>query len=292
MKKKTKYLIIAILSVLLGAGVLSFYFYPAFQFQVCRMWFVISEPDDPQWPNVKSKIPPMFPKWEGDDIDGGPHKNVGWTMPDIVCIVQYLYQGDYHDYTLNYEEIQQLRKKYKYETTSEGDYPFFYYLPVKRYSDPKMIKKIIDRLNSPEQRQNCVLETEDYLLLIEIDRKLNSQLIIRVPYKLAEAGYAITPRGKDKELYEILNSGLKEWEAQKKAEKDRDDTIHRLLRQGIDSPHADYNALFLELKKLDATFGAKDPNELEQRLKAEKEAEHQEQLLREKAKQSNQAIGL
>jgi hypothetical protein len=196
------------------------------------MWFAKT---DPGWPDGRSKILPMFPKWDGiNGIDYIDH-----VSEDMFCIVQYIYQGDGCGYKMKYERIQQLRKKWKNETTSEGDYPLFYYVPVKRYSDPEMIKKIIGRLNSPEQRQSYVLETEDYLLLIGISRKLNSQFIIRVPYKLAEAGYALTPRGKDKELYEILSSGLIEWETQKKAEKDRNDAIFRLFKQARESEKVD-----------------------------------------------------
>jgi hypothetical protein len=55
--------------------------------------------------------------------------------------------------------------------------------------------------------------------------------------------------------------------------------------------------LFLELKKLDALFGAKDPNELEQVIQKQKEGLRQEQLLYEEAKkketrQPNQGFGL
>jgi len=238
----------------------------------------------------------MFPKWEGYDISYRYYGDRVRKMPfvsrlrDIVCIVQYIYIGD-DGHKWDYKDIQQMREKWKDEVAGGGDYPVLSYIPVKAYADRDVVERIMNRLYSPEYRQNHndVETYEEYLLLIEIDRKLNSQTIIRVPYKLTEDGHAITPRGKDKELYEILNSGLKEWEGQKKAEKDRDDAIHRLLRQGIDSPHADYNALFLELKKLDALFGAKDPNDLKLIMQKQKEGLRQMGLF-EEPNQSNYTV--
>ncbi|MCX6827627.1 MAG: hypothetical protein NTV06_10255, partial [candidate division Zixibacteria bacterium] len=256
MKTKITCLMIAILLILLGVG--------AFRF-----WSMKSE----------GKVLPMFPKWKSLNASSGYYDH--WNADAIVCIVQYIYNGSSCGY--KYEDIQQMRKKWKAYTTKEGDYPVVRYVPIKTYADKDIIKKIIDKLNSPKQRQNSDdIETEDYLLMIDISRELNSQTIIRVPYKLAEEGYAITPRGKDKELYEILNSGLKEWDAQLKAEKEerearvkKSDAIFHLYKQARESEKVDYKSLFLELKKLDALFGAKDPNELEQRLKGEKEGMRQ-----------------
>jgi len=225
----------------------------------------------------------MFPRWNGYDISygryGGPE--------DIVCIVQYMYYSDNSGREIDYGIVQRARtERKKYMANGEGDYPLLSYVPVKAYADKDMIKKIISKLHSPEYREgrNINIETEDYLLLIGIDRKLDSQFIIRVPFKLAEDGYVVTPRGRDRELYELLNSALKDWVAQRKAEKDRLDAIYRLYSQARESEKVDYKSLFLELKKLDALFGAKDPNELEQRIKDQKEALRQEQLLYEEAK--------
>ncbi len=254
MKTKITCLMIAILLILSGVG--------AFRF-----WSMKSA----------GKVLPMFPKWKSLNASSGYYNH--WNADAIVCIVQYIYNGSRCEYGMKYEDIQQMRKECKAYTTKEGDYPVVDYVPVKVYSDKDIIKKIISRLNSPEQRQNCDdIETEDYLLMIDISRELNSQTIIRVPYKLTEDGYAITPRGKDKELYEILNSGLKEWDAQLKAEKEkgeaeirRSNAIYRLCKQARESENVDYNTLFSELQKLDSLFGAKDPNDLKVIITNQKE---------------------
>jgi hypothetical protein len=224
----------------------------------------------------------MFQKWnDSGDINYEQH-----GCFNTICIVQYTPRSDDINYKknykkMNYEVIQRERAKMqKYVIEGNyppltGDYPLLEYVPVKVYSDKGIIKKILGKLNSPEQRQNYKVETEDYLLLIGISRKLNSQFILRIPFKLTEDGYAITRRGRDKELYEILNSGLKEWEEQKKAEKDRDDAVYRLYKQARESDKVDYNTLFIELKKLDALSGVKDPNELKLEIQKQKEGMRQ-----------------
>jgi hypothetical protein len=210
----------------------------------------------------------MFPKWNGYDISYGQY-----GAEDIVCIVQYTYSPDIGEYRTKLEDTRRLRKEWAGEVANGGDYPLLRYVPVKGYADKEIIKRIIGKLHAPEQRGewNTNIETDDYLLLVGISRKLESQFIFRVPFKLTEDGYAITPRGKDKELYELLNSGLKEWEVQRIAEKERSDAIYNLYKKARDSDNVDYNTLYVELKKLDALFGAKDPNDLRQIIKEQKE---------------------
>jgi hypothetical protein len=228
----------------------------------------------------------MYPKWEGFDLRHADEFRGGGD--DIVCIIQYMYQPSRNkiDYETDYKNIQKRREETKEVVTKKmrkeikdyevyGDYPLLSYIPVKAWSDRNSINRIIGLLHTPEEKNRSNVETEDYLVVVRIDRELNSQEIVRVPFKLTDDGFAITPRGKDKTLYELLSAGLEEWKARKQAEEDRIEAIYRLHRQARDSENVDYNALFLELQKLDGLFEAKDPNELEQKMKKWEEGQRQ-----------------
>lgn len=223
-----------------------------------------------KWRRVYKTVMPggMYPKWQGYDIRNNNEFTGGGD--DIVCIVQYMYLGS----TLGKLDNQRIREMREEMATSaklneqiRGDYPLLSYIPVKGWSDRESINRIIDLLHNPEKKHRSDVETEDYLVLIRIDRKLTASEIVRVPFKLADDGFAVTPRGKDAALFTLLSSGLQEWQARKKAEEERIEAIYQLYQQAIKSENVDFNALFAELQKLDGLVDLKDPNELEQMIK-------------------------
>jgi hypothetical protein len=67
-----------------------------------------------------------------------------------------------------------------------------------------------------------IVDAERCLVAVFISRELNSQSAIKIPFQLDENGYAVTPRGKDRRLYQILKGGLEEWHAGQAAERERD----------------------------------------------------------------------
>jgi hypothetical protein len=155
----------------------------------------------------------LFPLWDGNSVITPPYES------DIVCIVQC--------------EPMQIEWEGKKVKSRE---PFWNYL-IKTYSDKDTIQQIFDFLYAPEEPGHSTLDTERYLLVVSVSRKLNSQSATRIPYQLSKDGYAITPCGKDRRLYEILNGGLMEWQSRMEFE----NKVHRAIMHIIayDSLHRD-----------------------------------------------------
>jgi hypothetical protein len=200
---------------------------------------------------------------------------------DLVCIVQYVHKPSPR-FVADVEGID-------WFCPDPTEYRFG--LPnhsvVNVYSEQEEIERILKGLNQPEYqayskyRSYYKIQSEHCLLLISASRCFEPQdatYAVRVPFVLTENGYAVTPRGKDRTLYKILTSALEEWDARLKDEEKRrellqrkNDMIFLLYKEARESEHVDYNALFNELKKLDALHGIKDPKELEQEIQKQKE---------------------
>ncbi len=149
----------------------------------------------------------LFPLWNGSlPIESSTFL----SESKIVCIVQC------EPMQLEYE-IRNAKNGEKNAMLNERISPFWKYL-IKVYSHKNEIRQISDSLDTPELAGQFHLNTGRCLVVISVANRLNSQTAIRVPFELNDDGYAITPRGKDRKLYKILNSALKEWHAQIEAD--------------------------------------------------------------------------
>jgi hypothetical protein len=225
----------------------------------------------------------LFLDWDGR-FSLGDYRGKSPESEDMVCIVQYAHK-------LSPRFVSDVEGA-NWVCSGAIEYKFGYpsHNIVEVFSDENRIEQVLHALKQPEHQEQYTIKSEHCLLIISISRTLNRQIAIRVPFVLTESGYAVTPMGKDRSLYKILTSALENRDIKLQTEKEkgeaqirRSNAIYRLYQQARESENVNYKKLFIELKKLDATFGDKDPNELEQRIKAEKEALRQEHLLREEA---------
>lgn len=90
-----------------------------------------------------------------------------------------------------------------YEPT-EGLWNSWY--PAKIFSDTNQVRQIINCLYYPENENHYLFKTEKYLLIIGINRSLNSYSMVLVPFLLEQDGYIFLPTGRDQKLYTILAS--------------------------------------------------------------------------------------
>jgi len=93
---------------------------------------------------------------------------------------------------------------------------------IKTYGDHEQLQQIMERLYAPDIRQRQNIETGRCLLAVAVSHDLLPQPFIQIPFELGEDGYAVTPLGKDRKLYEILKGGLDEWHAVLATERERE----------------------------------------------------------------------
>lgn len=141
----------------------------------------------------------MFPLW-----DGSAFMLIPPYGSEAVCIIQ----------------CEPMQSEWKGEKVSSQG-PLWNYM-IKSYSDKYEIQQILDRLHNPEMQTPSTVEAGQCLLVVFISHQLNSQSTIRIPFRLDDEGYAVTPRGKDRKLYKILKGGLEEWHAGQTAQRERD----------------------------------------------------------------------
>ncbi len=86
-----------------------------------------------------------------------------------------------------------------------------HWYPSRVFSDTNSLKQIIDSLTYPEEEGRYAVNSENYLLLIGIDRSLHSHCLTLIPFLTEQDKYILLPTGRDKKLYEIIHSApLKE----------------------------------------------------------------------------------
>jgi hypothetical protein len=144
----------------------------------------------------------MFPVWQGESFIDPP------SGSKIVCLVQCE--------PVPFEQDVKI---------SEGvgvfgpDSPNRKYL-IKTYGDKEQIRRITEYLLAPEVPGRRKIESGRCLLAVSVSHNLIPQPLIQIPFELSDDGYAITPRGKDRLLYEILKGGLDEWNAENETRKE------------------------------------------------------------------------
>lgn len=200
---------------------------------------------------------------------------------DLVCIVQYTYKHSPR-FVPDAEGDEWTCAEQKENLLNPPIHSI-----VKVYIRREEIEPILKALNQPEypaysskHRKFYTIQSDHCLVLLSISRRFEmpgTTYAVHIPYVLTENGFAVTPRGKDRRLYNILTAALEEWDAQTKTEYEekeglakKTEAAYRLFQQAREANQVDYSALFEELKKLGVD--CKDPNEIRRLIEGEKEA--------------------
>jgi hypothetical protein len=177
--------------------------------------------------------PKMFPLWNG--------KSPLFRMSDSempVCVIQYEPMKE-PDNSVVYKPLADADNHMlaisKRDEVTTFDNEGWDGLPqwrhvVKVFCNKDEIGQIIDCLYEPELPGKYIFEPTRFLAIISVSNCLYSQTTILVPYAISGDGYAVTPRGKDQKLYEILNLALQDWHAQVKADNTTSRAIGYLLQ--------------------------------------------------------------
>ncbi len=165
--------------------------------------------------NKSNSYPKLLPVWDGASA-------LYSRVPDDeipVCIVQFGspeegpdYFSLYHPYPAvksSKAEMSRWRGKSTFESGEWDGLPPRRTL-IKVYSEPNEISQMIACLYDPELPEKYVIKPNSVLVVISISSHLHSQTTRLVPFALTKDGFAVTPRGKDKTLYKLLASALKE----------------------------------------------------------------------------------
>lgn len=194
----------------------------------------------------------MFPVWDGRTDIFSPYDS------EIICLVQF-------------EPMQLEWEGQKVELQE----PSWNYV-IKTYSENDDIQQLFEYLHNPQIRIAQEIKAEQCLLVLFVSRKLNRQFAIRIPFRLDEDGYAVTPRGEDRRLYQILKQGLDEWQIAKEAEYEiyravghylvyESQQRHQMSREGFKSFLRDRNENPQDIiDTLQTYYG--DPNFIENRF--------------------------
>lgn len=236
---------------------------------------------------TKPRKQELYLEWDGK-FSLGDYRGKSPESEDIVCIVQYAHRPSPRFMS----EVE--GTKWNCYNAVEEQFGRSSHNVIEVYSDKDQIEQILRCLEHPEYPEYYTVESEHCLMLISLSRMLTAQTLIRVPFVLTNNGDAVTRKGKDGTLFGILNSALENRDIQLKDEKEKGniharnlEIAHRLYQQARESDTVDYKTLFRELEKLNVTFGAKDPNELEQKLRKDKEPLSIEQLPLKKTDNDN-----